>query len=102
MGCAKPGVARMQAASLSPEIMYSRGQKDNRLCSNSMWPKPTLCNERKAADLLRDKASEAGHHRGLRAGHAFKGVARELGRANCLLASKAGEKGQPGEQKTRR
>jgi len=31
-------------------------------------------------------ASEAGHHRGLRAGHVFKGVARELGRANCLLA----------------
>ena len=37
-------------------------------------------------------ASEAGHHRGLRRGHALKGVARELGRANCLLASKAGEK----------
>ena len=26
-----------------------------------------------------------GHHRGLRAEHAFKGVARELERANCLL-----------------
>lgn len=27
-----------------------------------------------------------GHHRGLGTGHAYKGVARELGRANCLLA----------------
>jgi len=31
-------------------------------------------------------ASWPGHHRGLWAGHVFKGVARELGRANCLLA----------------
>ena len=27
----------------------------------------------------------AGHHRGLRAGHVFRGVTRELGRAICLL-----------------
>jgi hypothetical protein len=27
----------------------------------------------------------AGHHRGLRAEHVFKGVARKLERANCLL-----------------
>ena len=27
----------------------------------------------------------AGHHRGQRPGHVFMGVARELGRANCLL-----------------
>jgi hypothetical protein len=27
----------------------------------------------------------SGHHRGLRAEHVFKGVARELERANCLL-----------------
>jgi hypothetical protein len=29
-------------------------------------------------------SGRAGHHRGLRAGHAFKGVARELGRASRL------------------
>jgi hypothetical protein len=29
----------------------------------------------------------AGHHRGLRAGHASIGVARELGRAACLLVT---------------
>jgi hypothetical protein len=32
-----------------------------------------------------DRGECAGHHRGLRAGHVFRGVARELGRANGLL-----------------
>ena len=32
----------------------------------------------------------AGHHRGLRAGHASTGVTRELGRAICLLAYNPG------------
>jgi len=31
-------------------------------------------------------AKQKGHHRGLRAGHAFMGVAQELGRTHCLLA----------------
>jgi len=31
-----------------------------------------------------------GHHRGLSAGHVSRGVARELGRATCLLATVAG------------
>ena len=30
---------------------------------------------------------QAGHHRGLRSGHAFRGVIRELGRASRLLGS---------------
>jgi len=29
---------------------------------------------------------QKGRHRGLRAGHAFMGVAQELGRTHCLLA----------------
>jgi len=33
-------------------------------------------------------AMHPGHHRGPRAEHAFKGVARELGRSNCLLVSR--------------
>jgi len=33
----------------------------------------------------------AGHHRGLRAGHVFTGVARELERANCLLVNESGQ-----------
>ena len=34
-----------------------------------------------------------GHHRGLRAGHVFKGVTRELGRASRLLGSKSRSEG---------
>ena len=34
-----------------------------------------------------------GHHRSLRAGHAFRGVTRELGRASRLLGSKSRSKG---------
>ena len=44
---------------------------------------------------VRDKASGMGHHRGLRSGHAFRGVIRELGRASRLLGShrrKAGDR----------
>jgi hypothetical protein len=33
------------------------------------------------------KGERAGHHRGLRAGHAFRGVIRELGRTSRLLGS---------------
>jgi hypothetical protein len=35
----------------------------------------------------------AGHHRGLRAGHVFTGVIRELGRASRLLGSNSRKKG---------
>jgi hypothetical protein len=41
------------------------------------------------------QGERAGHHRGLRAGHAFRGVIRELGRASRLLGShrrKAGDR----------
>ncbi len=31
----------------------------------------------------------SGHHRGLRAGHVFTGIARELERANCLLVNES-------------
>jgi hypothetical protein len=35
------------------------------------------------------QGKQAGHHRGLRAGHVFRGVTRELGRAYRLLGSKS-------------
>jgi len=37
-----------------------------------------------------------GYHRGLRPGHVFMGVTRELGRANCLLAESTGKQGGTG------
>jgi len=39
------------------------------------------------------QGEQAGHHRGLRAGHVFKGVTRELGRASRLLGSNRRSKG---------
>ncbi len=40
----------------------------------------------------------AGNHRSLRAGHAFRGVTRELGRASRLLGSKSRSEGDRHEQ----
>ena len=39
------------------------------------------------------QGERAGHHRSLRAGHAFRGVIRELGRASRLLGIKSRKKG---------
>jgi hypothetical protein len=39
------------------------------------------------------QGKRTGHHRGLRAGHAFRGVTRELGRASRLLGSNRRSKG---------
>jgi hypothetical protein len=39
------------------------------------------------------QGKRAGHHRGLRAGHGFTGVTRELGRASRLLGSNRRSKG---------
>ena len=72
--------------------MYSRGQQD----------KPSRLGEVKADALHSAEGSspgsamvmESGHHRGLRAGHAFTGATRELGRAVCLLSmTEAEDKG---------
>ncbi len=39
------------------------------------------------------QGKRTGHHRGLRAGHVFRGVIRELGRASRLLGSKSRSRG---------
>jgi len=85
-GCAEPGVARVQAVELNPEICIVVVQEDNLPIPRK--GKPTPCSQRKAAVLSYDMASEGGHHRGLRAGHVLTGVARELGRAHCLPATR--------------
>jgi len=80
----------MQAASLSPEkcivvdiwITLHKPGGESRRCPSGgrqqSWVRYGEC---------------AGHHRGLRAGHAFMGSTRELGRARCLLAEWPEEKG---------
>ncbi len=39
------------------------------------------------------EGQQAGHHRGLRSGHAFRGVIRELGRTSRLLGSQSRSRG---------
>ena len=75
----EPGVARVQAVRLNPEICIVVVRKDNLLSRRK--EKPTYCMHRKAAVLSYVMASKKGHHRGLRTGHVPTGVARELGRA---------------------
>lgn len=43
------------------------------------------------------QGERAGHHRGLRAGHVFTGVTRELGRASRLLGSNGREGDRPNQ-----
>ena len=69
--------------------MYNGGQRtrpDN-------WPQ-----SRRYADIGRQQSCPrqgkwTGHHRGLRAGHVFRGVIRELGRASRLLGNNSRSKG---------
>ena len=44
------------------------------------------------------QGERTGHHRGLRAGHVFKGVIRELGRASRLLGNKSRNEGERSKQ----
>jgi len=69
--------------------MYSGGQ----------WISPRKRYESRQCPLVGRQQSclrhgkRAGHHRSLRAGHAFRGVTRELGRASRLLGSQSRSKG---------
>jgi len=88
-GVRSRGKARTQAASLNSEnciVVDSRISPGNRTQS------------RRCASTGRQQSSSrqgkrAGHHRGLRAGHGFKGVIRELGRASRLLGTNRRSKG---------
>ena len=85
-GCMEPGVARVQAAELNPEIGIIVVHKDNLPVRGER--KPTYFMQRKAAVLSYVTASEEGHHRGLtRSGHVLTGAARELGRAHDFPAT---------------
>ena len=88
-GVRSRGEARTQAASLNSEkciMVDSRISPGDRTQS------------RPCAGLVRQQSCSrygkwAGHHRGLRAGHVFKGVIRELGRASRLLRNNRRSKG---------
>jgi len=71
--------------------MYNGGQRTR----PGNWPQ-----SRRYADIGRQQScrrqgKQAGHHRGLRAGHVRKRATRELGRASRLL----GSNGRPGDRR---
>jgi hypothetical protein len=82
-GVRSRGKARTQAASLNPEkcIMV-----DSRTSPGNWTQSRGYASLRRQQSCPR-QGKRAGHHRGLRAGHVFKGVIRELGRASRLLGN---------------
>ena len=88
-GVRSRGKARTQAASLNPEkciMVDSRISPGNRTQSR---PYGVIGRQQSCPR----QGKRAGHHRGLRAGHVFKGVIRELGRASRLLRNNRRSKG---------
>jgi len=82
-GVRSRGEARTQAASLNSENCIV---VDNRIGSgNRTESRPYPVTGRQQSCLR--QGEWAGRHRGLRAGHGFRGVIRELGRASRLLGS---------------
>jgi hypothetical protein len=93
-GVRSRGKARMQAASLNPEkriVVDSRISPGNRTQSR---PYGVIGRQQSCPR----QGKRAGHHRGLRAGHVFKGVIRELGRASRLLGNNRRSKGDRRKQ----
>jgi hypothetical protein len=89
-GVRSRGKARIQAASLNPEKCI--------IVDNGKSPGNRTQSRRSGATGRQQscwrQGEWAGHHRGLRAGHVFRGVTRGLGRASRLLGnSKPEEQG---------
>jgi hypothetical protein len=68
---------------IEPRDSYYRGLKDKLFALQRV--KADNFNRLEGSSPRYAMAKYCGHHRGRRAGHAFTGVTRELGRANCLL-----------------
>jgi hypothetical protein len=88
-GVRSRGKARTQAALLNSEkcIMV-----DSRI-SPGNWTQSRGYGALRRQQSCSRQGKRAGHHRGLRAGHGFKGVIRELGRASRLLGNHRRSKG---------
>jgi len=69
--------------------MYSCGQKISSRKRTQSRQHPVTGRQQSCLH----QGKQAGHHRGLRAGHALRGVIRELGRASRLLGSNRRSKG---------
>jgi hypothetical protein len=88
-GVRSRGKARTQAASLNSEkcIMV-----DSRISPGNWTQSRGYASLRRQQSCSR-QGKRAGHHRGLRSGHVFKGVIRELGRASRLPENNRRSKG---------
>jgi hypothetical protein len=69
--------------------MYNRGARMSPGNRSQSRPNAALGRQQTCSR----QGKRAGHHRGLRAGHGFKGVTRELGRSSRLLGSNRRNKG---------
>jgi hypothetical protein len=74
--------------------MYSGGQR----ISLGNQTQSRLCRAIGRQQSCARQGKRMGHHRGLRAGHAFRGVIRELGRASRLLGSNSRNPGDRHKQ----
>ena len=70
---------------MEPRNMYSRGQQDS---LSGIEAKADGLHAPEGSNPVCDTGECTGHHRGLRAGHVFRGVTRELGRTTCLRAQR--------------
>ena len=70
--------------------MYNGGQRTR----PGNWPQSRRCAGSGRQQSCSRQGKRMGHHRGLRAGHGFKWVIRELGRASRLLGSKSRKEGE--------
>jgi hypothetical protein len=88
-GVRSRGKARTQAASLNSEkcIMV-----DSRIGPGNWTQSRGYASSRRQQSCSR-QGKRAEHHRGLRAGHGFTGVIRELGRASRLLGNNSRSEG---------
>ena len=68
---------------MEPRNMESRGQEDS---LSGIEAKADGLHAPEGNNPVSDRGECAGYHRGLRAGHVFRGVTRELGRTTCLRA----------------
>jgi hypothetical protein len=82
-GGPKPDGIKDAGSVLSPEICIVVVNK-----SAKSGGKPTVCIYAEGRSPGCDSGELSGHHRGLRPGHVFIGVAREMGRSECLLGNK--------------
>ena len=74
---------------MSPE----NGIVVDRRISPGNWTQSRRCECAGRQESRPHQGKRAGHHRGLRAGHVFRGVTRELGRASRLLGNNRRSKG---------